>query len=210
MWQVLGSIARRLTLAIPVTMAAGFVYGLIGPVDWLRSLIVPFTFLMVYPMMVTLKLRKVLEGGDAKTQLLAQAINFAVIPFVAYGLGMLFFPGEPFLALSLLLAALLPTSGMTISSTKRRTQSRSAAKSGSVLKSHAMFGLAHCHGELDGIRLLLQRHVGITGSLVLLLGKGVKRLWGQRVQQYDHRLPRYVARAAWGAGAAASPCGGAW
>jgi len=115
LWQVLGSISKRLTLAIPVTMAAGFVYGLIGPVDWLRSLIVPFTFLMVYPMMVTLKLRKVLEGGDAKTQLLAQAINFAVIPFVAFGLGMLFFPDGPFLALGLLLAALLPTSGMTIS-----------------------------------------------------------------------------------------------
>jgi ACR3 family arsenite efflux pump ArsB len=114
-WQVLGSISRRLTLAIPVTMAAGFVYGLIGPVEWLRALIVPFTFVMVYPMMVTLKLKKVLEGGDAKTQLLAQAINFAVIPFVAFGLGMLFFPGQPFLALGLLLAALLPTSGMTIS-----------------------------------------------------------------------------------------------
>jgi ACR3 family arsenite efflux pump ArsB len=46
---------------------------------------------------------------------LTQVINFGVIPFVAYGLGVWFFPGQPYMALGLLLASLLPTSGMTIS-----------------------------------------------------------------------------------------------
>jgi len=66
-------------------------------------------------MMVTLKVKKVLEGGDGKAQIIAQLINFAIIPFAAFALGRIFFPHSPFLALGLLLAALVPTSGMTIS-----------------------------------------------------------------------------------------------
>lgn len=110
----LAAMTRNLTLAIPVTMVMGLVFGLIAPVDWLKSLVIPLTLLMVYPMMVNLNMRQMREGGDAKAQLLAQAINFAVIPFVAFGLGRLWFPDQPSFALGLLLAALLPTSGMTI------------------------------------------------------------------------------------------------
>jgi ACR3 family arsenite efflux pump ArsB len=76
---------------------------------------VPLTFLMVYPMMVTLKVRKVFQRGDGKAQWLAQAINFGIIPFAVLLVGRLFFPEEPYLALGLLLAGLVPTSGMTIS-----------------------------------------------------------------------------------------------
>jgi ACR3 family arsenite efflux pump ArsB len=108
-------ITKNLIVAIPIAMLLGFAFGLIAPAGWLKSLIVPLTFLMVYPMMVSLQLGKVLEGGDLRVQLLAQAINFGVIPFVAWGLGQIFFADRPFLALGLLLAALLPTSGMTIS-----------------------------------------------------------------------------------------------
>jgi ACR3 family arsenite efflux pump ArsB len=42
-------------------------------------------------------------------------INFAIIPFVAFFLGKFFFADQPYMALGLLLASLLPTSGMTIS-----------------------------------------------------------------------------------------------
>lgn len=115
MWQLLGKLGKRLVVAIPVLLVLGFVYGILFPSAWLKYLIVPFTFLMVYPMMVTLKLKKVLEGGDLKAQLLTQALNFAVLPFAAYWLGRQFFPEQPYLALGLLLAALVPTSGMTIS-----------------------------------------------------------------------------------------------
>jgi arsenite transporter len=115
MWSFLTSINKKLVIAIPIMMAAGFIYGLIADAGWLKSLIIPFTFLMVYPMMVTLRIKKVLEGGDAKAQLLTQFINFAIIPFAAFGLGKLFFPENHFMALGLLLASLVPTSGMTIS-----------------------------------------------------------------------------------------------
>jgi ACR3 family arsenite efflux pump ArsB len=115
MWRTLTAINKNLTVAIPVTMMVGFTYGVLGDATFLKYLIIPFTFLMVYPMMVTLKIRSVLEGGDTRAQLMTQAINFLVIPFVAYGIGKIFFADRPFLALGLLLASLVPTSGMTIS-----------------------------------------------------------------------------------------------
>jgi len=115
MWSLLGKLNKNLIIAIPSLMILGFLFGWRLDASGLKSLILPFTFLMVYPMMVTLKIRKVLEGGDGKAQLLTQLINFTVIPFIAYGAGKIFFADRPYLALGLLLAALVPTSGMTIS-----------------------------------------------------------------------------------------------
>ncbi len=115
MWSFLGKVNKNLVIAIPVALFAGFGYGMLHNAAYLKAGIVPFTFLMVYPMMVTLKLKKVLEGGDTKAQLLTQALNFGLVPFFAFALGVVFFPHEPYMALGLLLAGLVPTSGMTIS-----------------------------------------------------------------------------------------------
>jgi len=115
MWILLATLNKKLTIAIPAIIMAGIACGLLIDAVFLKSLILPFTFLMVYPMMVTLKLRQVLEGGDTKAQILTQAINFTVIPFAAFGIGQYFFSDNPYMALGLLLAALVPTSGMTIS-----------------------------------------------------------------------------------------------
>jgi len=115
MWKLMGKLNQNLIFVIPLMMLAGFAFGMAAESSFLKQLILPFTFLMVYPMMVTLKIRQVLEGGDGKAQLLTQAINFAVIPFVAFALGKIFFADRPSLALGLLLASLVPTSGMTIS-----------------------------------------------------------------------------------------------
>jgi len=115
MWKYLGMISKNLVIAIPVVMVLGFVFGVIVETGFLKNLIIPFTFLMVYPMMVTLKIRKVFEGGDIKAQVLTQCINFGIIPFISFGMGILFFKDQPYMALGLLLAGLVPTSGMTIS-----------------------------------------------------------------------------------------------
>lgn len=112
--KLLARLTKNLALAIPIVMLLGLLYGLVAPSAWLRTLIVPLTLLMVYPMMVGLQFRQLLEGGDLRAQWLAQAINFGVIPFVAFAIGRLWFADQPYLALGLLLAALLPTSGMTI------------------------------------------------------------------------------------------------
>jgi ACR3 family arsenite transporter len=115
MWNILGKINKNLILAIPIAMVLGFLYGISFEASFLKNLIIPFTFFMVYPMMVNLNLKKVIEGGDTKAQLLTQGINFGIIPFIAFGLGLIFFKQNPYMALGLLLAGLVPTSGMTIS-----------------------------------------------------------------------------------------------
>ncbi len=118
MWKYLIKINKNLVYAIPTFMIAGFIFGVTASpqlVKSLKTLIIPLTFLMVYPMMVTLNIKHLKQGLDVKLQSLTQLINFALIPFVAYGLGKVFFPEQPYMALGLLLAALLPTSGMTIS-----------------------------------------------------------------------------------------------
>lgn len=119
MWKFLLSINKKLFWAIPVMMSLGFLFGMAVPQDTVKSLkilIMPLTFLMVYPMMVTLNVKHLQDGiKNVKLQVLTQAINFCLIPFLAYGLGLYFFPGNHYMALGLLLASLLPTSGMTIS-----------------------------------------------------------------------------------------------
>jgi len=93
----------------------GVVIGANFDVAWLKNTIMPLTFVLVYPMMVTLNFRSLTEKMNYKLQITTQLINFIVFPLIAYGLGLLFFKEEPFLRLGLLLIALLPTSGMTIS-----------------------------------------------------------------------------------------------
>lgn len=118
MWNYLIKINKNLVIAIPCLMVTGFVVGLVADsslVNKLRYLIVPLTFLMVYPMMVTLNIKHLRQGLNFKLQGMTQFINFGIIPFVAYLLGLVFFPDQPYMALGLLLASLLPTSGMTIS-----------------------------------------------------------------------------------------------
>ncbi len=113
--ELLFALQKRLVWAVPGAMVLGLIWGALLPSGWLASLVIPLTFLMVYPMLVDLRLPLLFGGKDVRLQLTAQAINFLVIPFVAYGIGRWFFPSQPLVALGLLLAALLPTSGMTIS-----------------------------------------------------------------------------------------------
>ncbi len=118
MWKFLIRINKSLVFAIPVFMVAGLVFGAVmdtGVVASMKMLIIPLTFLMVYPMMVTLNIKHLQQGLRLKLQGGALLINFAVIPFVAFFLGKLFFADQPYMALGLFLASLLPTSGMTIS-----------------------------------------------------------------------------------------------
>lgn len=115
MWKVLGFIQKNLVWSIPAFMVAGIIVGALTNPTSLKSLIIPLTFLMVYPMMINLQIQKVLLGGDTKVQIVTQVINFAVVPFFAFAMGKVFFGDRPLVALGLLLASLLPTSGMTIS-----------------------------------------------------------------------------------------------
>ena len=114
-WAALTWLKANLEWSIPVAMLLGLAFGALVNPAFLKPLILPLTFIMVYPMMVNLQIKKVLSGQDYKLQATVLFINFAIVPLVAYGIGRLFFANNAFAALGLLLAATLPTSGMTIS-----------------------------------------------------------------------------------------------
>jgi len=115
MWNILIKMQKNLTYTIPLFLIMGLVTGSITDPSGLKILIIPMTFLMVYPMMVNIDFKKFLEKGDFKLQAATQLINFGIIPFIALLLGIIFFPDNHMAAFGLLLASLLPTSGMTIS-----------------------------------------------------------------------------------------------
>ena len=115
MLNLLRMLTRNLIFVIPVSMAAGLLFGVNSDPAPLKVFIPTFTFLMVFPMMVTLQYKKAFTKCSWLTQGMAQFTNFVILPLLGYGLGRIFFPDRPFLALGLLLAALIPTSGMTVS-----------------------------------------------------------------------------------------------
>jgi ACR3 family arsenite efflux pump ArsB len=115
MWKFLSFLQKNLIWTIPVIMAVGIISGSLFEMSFVKVTVMPLTFLMVYPMMVNLQIEKVFSLEGMKCQITAQAINFGIIPFIAFGLGKYFFPDSPMIVLGLLFASLLPTSGMTIS-----------------------------------------------------------------------------------------------
>ncbi len=131
MWKVLGMLQKNLVWSIPVSMALGLLYGYLFDAVPLKQWIVPVTFVMVYPMMVSLNLKSMFKGGDARLQIATQLINFVFIPLLAYYTGRLFFSGGPekygLWAVGLFLIGVLPTSGMTISWTGLAKGNKEAA-----------------------------------------------------------------------------------
>jgi arsenite transporter len=115
MWTVLNWLQKNLVWSIPLAMLAGLGFGQIAEPSFLSRAILPLTFLMVYPMMVTMNVRELLKPGGGTLQGTTLAINFVLMPAIGYGAGLLFFADQPMVRLALLLTALLPTSGMTIS-----------------------------------------------------------------------------------------------
>ena len=116
MWRTLMWLQKNLTLSIPLAMLLGLGFGYaIENASFLKSLILPLTFLMVYPMMVTMNMKELFKSGGAPVQLTAILINFIFVPALGYGLGLLFFKDQALMRFGLLLVSLLPTSGMTIS-----------------------------------------------------------------------------------------------
>lgn len=112
---LLAWLQKQLIWSIPAAMALGLAFGSAVDAAYLRWAILPLTFLMVYPMMVTMNLKALAAPGSSRLQGMALAINFVVMPLVGWGAGLLFFADRPAARLALLLTALLPTSGMTIS-----------------------------------------------------------------------------------------------
>lgn len=115
MHTLLSWLQKHLIWSIPGAMALGLAFGWAVDAAFLRWAILPLTLLMVYPMMVGLNLKALKSAGSTRLQGTALALNFVLMPLLGWGAGLLFFADQPALRLALLLTALLPTSGMTIS-----------------------------------------------------------------------------------------------
>ncbi|MCD4719256.1 MAG: universal stress protein [Desulfobacula sp.] len=116
---LLSVIQKNLVWAIPVSMMFGLIYGYLFDAAVLKQFIIPVTFIMVYPMMVTLNVKTIFKGHDLKLQLVTQIINFIFVPLLVFFIGKIFLSGEApkfaLWAVGLFLIGVLPTSGMTIS-----------------------------------------------------------------------------------------------
>ena len=111
----LSGLSKHLVVLIPLAMVAGLVAGIMFDLSAAKSLILPLTMLMVYPMLINFRPAQALSMKDSKAVGLAMVLDFLVLPFVAWGLAVIFFSDQPGLYVGMVLAGLFPTSGMTIS-----------------------------------------------------------------------------------------------
>jgi len=114
MLKFLACIQKHFIVSLPVAMGLGLLYGWLGEASWLTGLITPLVVLMVFPLMMGIDFRSLWSGVDIKLQAATQALNFLVIPFVAFFLGVIFLPDQPYLSLGLLILGLLPAMGGTM------------------------------------------------------------------------------------------------
>lgn len=115
MFKVLRHVQKRLVYYLPLTMLLAIIYGNYFDVRSLKTFTPIIVFFMVYPMMIVLRYGELMSKGNNKLLIVAQLINFVIFPIVGYFIGKVFFPDNQYLIIGILLMALLPTSGMTIS-----------------------------------------------------------------------------------------------
>jgi len=115
MFKYLSHIQKKLTVYLPITMFIAVIFGYYFNPQPLKILVTPIIFFMVYPMMVTLKYEELLSKDNLKLHLVTQGINFLIFPFLGFFIWKFAFPDNQYIGIGLLLMALLPTSGMTIS-----------------------------------------------------------------------------------------------
>ena len=154
-------------------------------------------------MMVTLNIKSLKAGiKNVKLQLTTQLINFCVVPFLAYGLGLWFFPDNSYMALGLLLAALLPTSGMTISWTGFAKGNMAAAVNmtviGLTLGSLAtpLYVMLLLGAKVDMNVVLVMKQIMYIVFIPMLLGYLTRSYFLKRMdlKEFKQRLaPRFPA-----------------
>lgn len=187
---------KHLVWSIPAAMVLGLLVGGLTDAGALRVAILPLTFLMVYPTMVTMNLRALASPGGTRLQGAALAINFVFMPLLGWGLGLLFFADQPAARLALLLTALLPTSGMTISWTSLAKGNVPAAVkmtvlgllAGSLLAPFYLKGLLGAVIDIPMLQVSLQ--IGLVVFLPLLLGHLTQRALIARAgnEAFNNRL----------------------
>lgn len=174
-------------ISIPLVLVIAFITGIFSDTSWMSPTILFATMLMIYPTMIGIQWKALINLTEKKLISFAMIINFVLIPALAYLLGYLFLQDEPIMFTGLVLIALLPTSGMTISWASISGGNVPGAVKltvlglllGAVL---APFYLLFMVGELVDIKLMtVMRTILVVVFIPLLLGglttKGLRRRW---------------------------------
>jgi Arsenite efflux pump ACR3 and related permeases len=113
----LTGLKENLIYLVVGSLIAGLAFGQVaspGAADALKGAVVPILFLMLYPMLINIDLREILNvRGHAKPVGLSLLLNFGLAPALAVLLSQVFFGGTVEYAVGLYFIALIPTSGMT-------------------------------------------------------------------------------------------------
>lgn len=178
--------AKNLMLTIPIVLVVAFITGKFFDTSWMGSTILFGTMLMIYPTMIGIQWKALINLTEKKLIGYAMALNFIIIPLVAYLLGVIFLREEPILFAGLALVALLPTSGMTISWTSISKGNVPAAVKLTVLglllgAILAPFYLYAMVGQFVNIKLFtVMRTILVVVFIPLLLGLFTTRLLQKR------------------------------
>src|SRR5699024_12493384 len=106
---------NNLMISLSAVLVIAVIVGFLYDTSWMSSTILIATMLMIYPTMIGIQWKALFNLTEKKLISFAMIINFIAIPIIALALGYIFLKNEPILFAGLVLIALLPTSGMTIS-----------------------------------------------------------------------------------------------
>ncbi len=109
-------IKKNLTPLIALTIPLALLIGYNFNMKFLKVSTSWILFLMVYPMMINLNIKDVINViKNPKPVAISLLLNFTIVPLIAFAIGKTFFAGNPMLIVGMVLIGLIPTSGMTAS-----------------------------------------------------------------------------------------------
>lgn len=106
---------RYLMISVPLTLVIAFIVGTMVDTRVLQPVVLYATIIMIYATMIGFNFKQLTSTQGTKVLVFSMFINFAIVPLVAYLLGVTVLREYPVMFAGLALSALLPTSGMTIS-----------------------------------------------------------------------------------------------
>lgn len=106
---------KNLVASIPLVLILGFIIGSQFDIFLPQPTIMLATMIMIYATMIGFNIKEIFTLTQKRILGYSALINFIFIPLLAYIIGITFLKSEPIMFAGLALAALLPTSGMTIS-----------------------------------------------------------------------------------------------
>lgn len=106
------NVSTTILVAIPLALVLGYYFNL----SFLKHATSVILFFMVYPMMINLKLKEIVNAlKKPKSLFISLGFNFLVSPLIAYMVAKVFLNFDSYLVTAMLLIGLIPTSGMSAS-----------------------------------------------------------------------------------------------